>query len=188
MKRLVAGLTMLLLLAGGAFAIGFEIGPTAMLRFPFAVEDSLAAFEGLGPEDFKLGADVELMIGPLQVGALCDFRPGREEGPVRMPAAVEMLVTGGLLLDLAILRIGASVGPTVIIDVPGPDAPPPPPGAPGRLGLGLGVKANADLKLGRIALRLNAITGLDILRIAAADDALQYVDMRIGLSLLFALL
>ncbi len=185
MKRIALGCALLLILAGGAFADGIEIGPTAMLRFPLQVSD--ASLEGIGVEDFKFGGDAEIIFGVFQIGALADFRPGRDDDMVRVPPAVEMLVTGGVLFDLWILRLGLGIGPSFVIDFPGRDAPPPPPDGPGNVGAGVALKGNADLQLGNWALRLNVIGGLDILRAAAAEEALEYADLRVGLSLLYDL-
>ena len=187
MKKILLVLGLSLALGTGAFANGLEIGPSAMLRFPFALDDDLSAFSTIGVEDFKFGADAELIFGILQIGALVDYRAGREAENVQIAPSLEILATGGVLLDLWILRVGAGVGPTFIVDFPSPDAPAPPEGQPGNVGLGLGVKGNVDLQLGPIALRLNVISGLDLLRSAAADNALEYMDVKVGLSLLFAL-
>ena len=187
MKKIAFGCVLLIVLAGGAFADGLEIGPTAMLRFPFQAAEGEEAFEDIGVEDFKFGADAEIMFGVFQIGALAEYRPGRDEGPAMVPPAIDMLVTGGLLIDLWILRVGAGIGPRFTVDLPGPDAPEPPVDGPGNVGAGFAIKGNADLQLGRIALRLNVISGLDLLRAAAADNALEYADLQVGLSLLYDL-
>lgn len=189
MKRIILALS-LFMIPLGLFA-GLELGPTATLKFPFAVNDGLSEFSGLGIEDFVFGADVELKLGLFQLGALLDFRFGRTVDTQMMPAAVTALVTGGLLFDLRIVRLGIGAGPTFIFDIKDKDAIPvtPPPGEeqPGDIGVGLSVKAIADVVLGRIVLRVNAISTLDVVRMAAAGDALEYMDMKVGLSLLFKL-
>ncbi len=187
-KRTVLVIAVFLGLTFGVAADGLEVGPSAMLRFPFTVDDSLSASEGMGIEDFKIGADLELGLGALQLGALFDYKPGREEDGLMVPPSIEAFVTGGLLFDLALIRLGAGIGPTFIFDIPAQGGSPSAPetqSGPGPMGLGLGVKANADVVLGPIALRLNVISGLDLLRMAVADDALQYMDVKLGLSALF---
>ena len=182
MKRVTLVL-LLFVVPLGLFA-GFEFGPTATLRAPFAINDSLDQFTGIGIEDFTFGADVEVKLGILQIGAMADYRPGGSRIGQYMPASLTTLVTGGLILDLSIVRFGIGVGQTLIIDLAQPGATAVP---GGNLGLGLSVKANFDLALGPIVLRLNGITSLDVVRMAVADNALEYMDFKLGLSLLIRL-
>ena len=187
MKKFLLVLGLAAGLTTAASAQSFEAGVSAMLRFPFAVSDELSAFEGVGIEDFKFGADIGVVLGPIQINSIIDFRPGNTVAGYTVPGGIEALITGGILFDLAILRIGAAVGPTMIFDFPPPGGPADPQfqeGA-GPLGLGLGVRANVDLALGPVVIRLNAISGFDFLRMAAASNSLQYMDLKIGLSALF---
>lgn len=189
MIKKIGILCVLLAVSFSAFGdAGLEIGPSVMLKFPFAVSDTLSVFSGLGIEDFKLGVDLEFTLGFFQIGALLDFKPGLEEGLVSLPPAIEIFATGSLLLDLKILRLGIGAGLIFVIDLPPPaGAAPPPPAPEGTVGLGIGIKANADVVLGPVVLRLNVISSLDVLRMAVAEKALEFVDFKVGLSLLIKL-
>lgn len=168
----------------GINAIDLEVGPSITLKYPISLSDDLSVFSGIGIEDIKVGADIELGIGILQFGALVDYKPSRRERGYISPASIETLVTGGVLFDIFFLRAGVGVGPTLVYDIIPKDAPE---REDGSLGMGLGLKVNTDLVIGSFILRLNLISSLDMLRGAVAEDVLEYMDVKVGISTLFSL-
>lgn len=187
MKKILL-VTSLIMMSVTLFAGGLEIGPSFTLKFPMSLSADQSEFQGIGPEDIKVGADVELGLGILQLGALLDFKPGAESNGQSAPASIEALVTGGVLLDLAIIRAGVGVGPTLTYDLNKKKEPMEEnKDEEGSLGMGLGVKANADLVIGSFIIRLNVISSLDMLRASTGDETLEYMDVKVGLSTLFSL-
>ena len=189
MKRIIIGV-FIVLIAVPSFAINLELGPCVFLDFAVPLE-TLSEFDQakhLGLEDLVLGADLEVMLGMLQLGALATFNPPAEwevDGvTVESPGYVNLGLDAGILLQIIIVRLGIGAGPTLRVPLSSENRPE---GKP--VDLGINVKGNIDLDIGGIALRLNISTFLDVLEMTREDsDGLSALPVNVGLSLLFDLI
>ena len=186
MKKFVI-LSIIVLLAFPTFAdMQLELGPVVMLDFPIPLKElgNTDAAKSLGLEDLVFGADIELIWGLLQFGALATVNlpveEEREDVLVKSPLMINLGLDAGVLLDLLLVRVGIGAGPTFRIAVDEEIEEP--------LDLGINVKGNVDLSLGGIALRLNIATFLDILQMTKEEEGgLATLPVNVGLSLLLAL-
>jgi hypothetical protein len=134
MKKLIIVL-MIALLPTLAFALDFQVGGTAMYKG--MLEDIQSGVTNIGFDDFTFGAEARLSLGLLQGAAAVLYYPGD------YPAIVA-LTDIGVTVNLAIVRLGAGIGPNFYIPLEG-TAP---------LPVGLNLKGAVDLQLGNISLGL----------------------------------
>jgi hypothetical protein len=120
------------------------LGASAFLNNPVLIGQEADASE-LRAGGFTFGGDVRFKLSILQLEALGLLSTGHEV------TSIDLYADAGLALDLAILRLSLGAGPTVFFVLNDSSDP---------LLAGYNVKANADLKLGRISVGLSYIMGL----------------------------
>ena len=175
MKRILF-VCLILLLPAAVFA-EVQIGGTALYNFPY--------FADTGPSeidlsDFTFGADARIRLFIFQASALGLFTPGyTDELDNEVAGNIDLIVDGGLSIDVLLFRLGLGVGPSLRIGL-GEGADP--------YGIGLNVKATAEVMLGRIALGLTYLNQFEF-DFADASQLLDedYTKGLLGVSLLFAL-
>ena len=133
MKKLIVVL-MIALLPTLAFALDFQIGGTAMYKG--LLEDITSGTADIGFDDFTFGGEARLSFGLLQGAAAILYYPG--EAP-----SLVALTDIGLTLNLAIVRLGAGIGPNFYIPLEG---------SAGGVPIGLNLKGAVDLQLGKLSL------------------------------------
>ena len=136
MKKLIVVL-MIALLPTLAFALDFQIGGTAMYKG--LLQDIQTGVTDIGLDDFTFGGEARLNFGLIQGAAAVLYYPD-EFAP-----SLIALTDVGLTLNLAIVRLGAGIGPNVYI--PLSDAGK---GVP----IGFNVKGAVDVQLGGISVGL----------------------------------
>jgi len=169
MKKLIVVL-MIALLPTLAFALDFQIGGTAMYKG--MLEDIESGVTDIGVDDFTFGAEARLSFGLLQGAAAILYYPD-EFNP-----SLVALTDIGLTLNLAIVRIGAGIGPNFYIPLSddGPEGVP----------IGLNVKGAVDLQLGGISIGLVGyyyLASFDDLSLGLFETAQPWL----GLTVLFKL-
>ena len=167
MKKLLI-LGVVLLVPFGLFA-QVQVGGTALYNFPIltGVPDQLDL------SNFTFGADARLKISLLQVSGLALFTPGETDG-----ATIDIFLDGGLALDVALFRLGVGLGPNLRYTL----------GAGTPVGVGLNVKATADVMLGSIGFGLTYLNSFELdLNQAAELFSADYSKGLLGISLLFEL-
>lgn len=137
MKKLIVVL-MIALLPTLAFALDFQIGGTAMYKG--ILEDITAGPTDLGFDDFTFGAEARLNFGLIQGAAAVLYYPDPS-----YPNLVA-LTDVGVTLNLAIVRLGAGIGPNFYIPLSD--------GGEKGIPVGLNLKGAVDLQLGNISLGL----------------------------------
>ena len=167
MKKLIVVL-MIALLPTLAFAIDFQVGGTAMYKG--LLEDIESGITDIGLDDFTFGAEARLSLGLLQGAAAVLYYPGD------YPSLVA-LTDIGVTLNLAIVRLGAGIGPNFYI--PLSDG-----GSTGAIGLNL--KGAVDLQLGGISVGLVGYYYLASLEDIGAD-LFETAQPWLGLTVLFKL-
>jgi hypothetical protein len=135
MKKLIVVL-MIALLPAMAFALDFQIGGTAMYKG--MLEDFESGVPDVGFDDFTFGAEARLNFGLIQGAAAVLYYPD-EFNP-----SLVALTDVGLTLNLAIVRLGAGIGPNFYI--PLSDG--------GPSGVGFNLKGAVDVQLGGISVGL----------------------------------
>lgn len=133
MKKLIVVL-MIALLPMTAFALDFQIGGTAMYKG--LLSDILDGPDGITLQDFTYGAEARLNFGLIQGAAALLYYPGT-------PDQIVALTDIGVTLNLAIVRLGAGIGPNFSIPLGGSIT-----GVP----MGLNLKGAVDLQLGKLSL------------------------------------
>jgi hypothetical protein len=121
------------------------LGASAFLNNPVLIGQDADASE-LRDGGFTFGADARFKLSILQLEALGLLSMGDDV------TSIDLYADAGLALDLAFLRLSLGAGPTlffVLNDSTGDD-----------ILAGYNVKANADIKLGRISFGLSYIMGL----------------------------
>ncbi len=137
MKKLIVVL-MIALLPAMAFALDFQIGGTAMYKG--LLEDIESGVSDVGLDDFTFGAEARLNFGLIQGAAAVLYYPD-EVAP-----SLVALTDIGLTVNLAIVRLGAGIGPNFYI----PLSDDGPKGVP----VGFNLKGAVDLQLGGISVGL----------------------------------
>lgn len=168
MKKLIVVL-MIALLPTLAFALDFQIGGTAMYKG--ILEDITSGPTDLGFEDFTFGVEARLNFGLIQGAAAVLYYPD----PLH-PNLVA-LTDVGLTLNLAIVRIGAGIGPNVFIPLGAPSSFVP---------VGLNLKGAVDVQLGGISVGLVGyyyLASLEQLSLGLFETAQPWL----GLTVLFKL-
>jgi hypothetical protein len=151
MKKLIVVL-MIALLPTLAFALDFQIGGTAMYKGMLAdIQDGPS---DITFDDFTFGAEARLNFGLIQGAAAVLYYPGEPN------ASLVALTDVGLTLNLAILRLGAGIGPNFYIPLGGTAD-----GVP----VGLNVKGAVDVQLGNLSLGLVGYYYLASLKDLGAD-------------------
>ena len=120
------------------------LGASVFLNNPVLIGQEATASE-LREGGFTFGGDARFKLSILQLEALGLVSVGDEV------TSIDLYADAGLALDLAILRLSLGAGPTVFFLLN--DATDP-------VLAGYNVKANADVKLGRISVGLSYIMGL----------------------------
>ena len=169
MKRLLI-LAVILLVPFSLFA-QIQVGGTALYNYPIL---QTGAPDTLDLSNFTFGADARLKLWILQGSALALFTPGETEG-----ATIDLYLDGGLAFDVMLFRLGLGFGPTFRTTLGSATSP---------VGVGLNVKATADVMLGKIALGLTYLNNFEF-DFSQASELLSadYSKGLIGLSLLFSL-
>lgn len=134
MKKLIIVL-LIAVLPAMAFAIDFQLGGTAMYKG--LLSDILDGPDGITLQDFTYGAEARLGFGIIQGAAALLYYPDE------LSPQIVALTDVGLTLNLAIVRIGAGIGPNFVIPLEGTVT-----GIP----LGLNLKGAVDLQLGKLSL------------------------------------
>ena len=134
MKKLIVVL-MIALLPTMVFALDFQIGGTAMYKG--LLSDIETETSDITFDDFTFGGEARLTFGLLQGAAAVLYYP--DEFSPSLVALTDI----GVTLNLAIVRLGAGIGPNFRIPLGGSVT-----GIP----LGLNVKLGADLQLGKLSL------------------------------------
>ena len=174
MKRFL--IVLLILLLPAAVFAQVQIGATALYNFPY--------FEDAGPSeidlsDFTFGADARVRLFIFQASALALFTPGYTDALNNdVPGNIDLILDGGLSLDVLLFRLGLGVGPSLRVNLGGTDP----------YGIGLNVKATADVMLGSFAIGLTYLSQFEL----DSSDATQLLDQDytkglLGLSVLFSL-
>ncbi len=174
MKRILI-VCLILLLPAAVFA-QVQIGGTALYNFPY--------FEDAGPNEIDLsdltfGADARIRLFIFQASALALFTPGyTDELSNEVAGNIDLIVDGGLSIDVLLFRLGLGVGPSLRLNLGGADP----------YGIGLNVKATAEVMLGRIAVGLTYLNQFEF-DFADASQLLDedYTKGRLGVSALFTL-
>jgi hypothetical protein len=135
MKKLIVVL-MIALLPTLAFALDFQIGGTAMYKG--LLSDITDGPGDVTLDDFTFGGEARLTFGLLQGAAAILYYPD-EYSP-----SLVALTDIGITLNLAIIRLGAGIGPNFFIPLEAGDP----------AGAGLNLKAAVDLQLGGISIGL----------------------------------
>ena len=132
----------------------FGLGASACLNNPVLIgeDPDVSALRAGG---FTFGADARFKLSILQLEALGLLSVGDST------TSIDLYADAGLALDLAFLRLSLGAGPTVFFVLDGADP----------VLAGYNVKANADIKLGRISIGLSYIMGLIV------EDGLFNVQM-----------
>mgnify|MGYP003572397714 FL=1 len=169
MKRLLI-LLVVLLVPVGLFA-QIQVGGTALYNYPIV---DTGVPDELDLSNFTFGADARLKIAFLQVSGLALFTPGEVEG-----ATIDIFLDGGLSFDIMLFRLGLGLGPNLRYTM-GPGATP--------LGVGLNVKATADVMLGSFGVGLTYLNSFE-LDFSTAGQLLDedYSKGLLGISVLFEL-
>ena len=119
------------------------LGASAFLNTPVLIgEDPDVSEWGAG--GFTFGADARFKLSLLQLEALGLVSVGDST------TSIDLYGDVGLALDLAILRLSLGAGPTVFFVLDGADP----------VLAGYNVKANADIKLGKISVGVSYIMAL----------------------------
>ncbi len=176
MKRIII-VCAILLLPAAVFA-QMQIGGTALYNFPYFVD---AGPSGLDASDFTFGADARMRMFIFQASALALFTPGYTDALNNDVAGkIDLIMDGGLSIDVLLFRLGLGVGPSLRLNMgSGTDA----------TGIGLNVKATAEVMLGRIAVGLTYLNQFEFDFSAAATQLLDqdYTQGLLGVSVLLAL-
>jgi hypothetical protein len=136
MKKLMIVLVIALLPALAFADMGLQIGGTAMYKG--LLSDILDGPDGITLQDFTYGAEARLNFGLIQGAAALLYYPGT-------PNEIVALTDIGVTLNLAIVRLGAGIGPNFRIPLGGAIT-----GVP----MGLNLKGAVDLQLGKLSLGL----------------------------------
>jgi len=174
MRRIV--IVLLILLLPAAVFAEVQIGGTALYNFPY--------FEDAGPSeidlsDFTFGADARVRLFIFQASALALFTSGYTDALNNdVPGNIDLILDGGLSLDVLLFRLGLGVGPSLRVNMGGTDP----------VGIGLNVKATADVMLGSFAIGLTYLSQFEL----DSSDATQLLDQDytkglLGVSVLFSL-
>jgi hypothetical protein len=134
MKKLIVVL-MIVLLPTLAFTLDFQLGATGMYKG--LLEDITSGTADIGLDDFTFGAEARLSFGLIQGAAAVLYYPDD-----LVPSLVA-LTDIGVTLNLAIVRLGAGIGPNFRIPLGGTIT-----GVP----MGLNLKGAVDLQLGKLSL------------------------------------
>ncbi len=135
MKKLIIVLVIALLPAL-AFGLDFQIGGTAMYKGLLSDFINPIGPVDLGLDDFTFGAEARLNFGLIQGAAALLYYPGT-------PNEIVALTDIGVTVNLAIVRLGAGIGPNFRIPLGGAIT-----GVP----MGLNLKGAVDLQLGKLSL------------------------------------
>ena len=169
MKKLIIVLVIALLPALAFADIDFQIGGTAMYKG--FLSDILDGPDGITLQDFTYGAEARLNFGFIQGAAAGLYYPD-EFAP-----SLIVLTDIGLTLDLAIIRLGAGIGPNFYIPLEGTAD-----GVP----IGLNLKGAVDLQLGKLSLGVVGYYYLASLEDLNAD-LFETAQPWVGLTLLYKL-
>ena len=176
MKRLLIVIAVLLVPA--ALFAQVQVGATALYNFPYFADDTTPA--EISASDFTFGADARIRIFVFQASALALFTPGYTDAlDNEVPGNIDLIVDGGLSFDILFFRLGLGVGPSLRVNL----------GSGGdTTGLGLNVKATADVMLGGLSVGLSYLNQFEF-DFADASQLLDqdYTKGLIGLSVLFSL-
>jgi hypothetical protein len=134
MKKLIVVLVIALLPAM-AFALDFQIGGTAIYKGLLA--DIISGPTDVTLQDFTFGGEARLTFGLLQGAAAVLYYPDVPNSSLKVLSDI------GVNLNLAIVRLGAGVGPNFYIPLGGAIS-----GVP----VGINVKGAVDLQLGNLSL------------------------------------
>jgi hypothetical protein len=170
MKKLIVVL-MIALLPTLAFALDFQVGGTAMYKG--LLEDITKGPSSLSFDDFTFGAEARLSLGLLQGAAAVLYYPG-DSGSSTLVALTDI----GVTVNLAIVRLGAGIGPNFYIPLDG--------GTVDGVPVGLNLKGAVDVQLGGISLGLVGyyyLASLDDLN----ADLFETAQPWLGLTVLFKL-
>jgi hypothetical protein len=167
MKKLIVVL-LIVLLPAMAFALDLQIGGTAMYKG--LLSDILDGPDGITLQDFTYGAEARLNFGLIQGAAALLYYPGT-------PNEIVALTDIGVTLNLAIVRLGAGIGPNFRIPLGGAIT-----GVP----MGLNLKGAVDLQLGKLSLGLVGYYYLASFSDLTAD-LFKTAQPWIGLTLLYQL-
>jgi hypothetical protein len=121
------------------------LGASAFLNNPVLIGGDTDVSEW-GKGGFTFGADARLKLKILQLEALGLLSLGEEV------TSIDLYADAGLALDLAILRLSLGAGPTLFFVLND--------SIDDNVLAGYNVKANADIKLGRISVGLSYIMAL----------------------------
>jgi hypothetical protein len=134
MKKLIAVL-IIALLPAMAFALDFQLGATGMYKG--LLEDITSGTADIGFDDFTFGGEARLTFGLLQGAAAILYYP--DEFTPSLVALTDI----GVTLNLAIIRLGAGIGPNFYIPLEG---------SAGGVPIGFNLKGAVDLQLGKFSL------------------------------------
>jgi hypothetical protein len=174
MQRIVI-IMAVLLLPLAAFA-DFQIGPTAFYNFYISEPDDLPGADELSINDFSFGLDARLKLSIFQAGAFAFYQPGYEDDP----GSVELFTNLGIALDIFIFRLGAGIGPNLIVFLGDP-------GFEDTVNLGLNFKLSGEVMLGGISVSLNYLMYVDLSEEAENMFKPENIEGLLGISVLFKL-
>jgi hypothetical protein len=166
MKKLIVVLV-IALLPTLAFALDFQIGGTAMYKGNWT--DLKTTTPTL--DDFTFGGEARLSFGLLQGAAAVLYYPDD------VASSLKVLTDIGVTLNLAIVRLGAGIGPNFFIPLEGTVSTVP---------VGFNLKAAVDLQLGKLSLGVVGYYYLDSLSDLKAG-LFETAQPWLGLTLLYKL-
>jgi hypothetical protein len=169
MKKLAIVLV-IALLPTLAFALNLQIGGTAMYKG--LLSDILDGPDGITLQDWTYGGEVRLNFGLFQGAAAILYYPDVSYD------SLKVLTDIGVTLNLAIVRLGAGIGPNFFIPLAG--------GKFEGVPVGLNLKGAVDLQLGKLSLGVVGYYYLDSFSDLKAD-LFKTAQPWVGLTLLYQL-
>lgn len=163
MKKLIIALV-LIALPISLFA-QFYIGPTAF----FKCDPSSVSVADIQLDNFAFGLDTKIQLSIFEIQGTALYNFGQQ---------FNVFLDAGIVLDIAIVSIGAGVGPNFLINLD--------PSALEAFGLGFNGKVHVDLNIDIIKISLYYVFLIDnLLDPATIADNMYFGN--VGLSLLFKL-
>ena len=161
-----------------AFA-DFQLGPSVYYNHPLLGEDS--SDSDFSISNFTFGADARLKLLLFQGTALALYTPGESTDEGDIAHTIDLHLTGGVAFDIALLRLGLGLGPSILFELGD--------GADDPASIGTNVRASAELRLRRVGLAFNYLMKFPF-KLSDASNIINEDKTRglFGASVLFSLL
>jgi hypothetical protein len=158
-----------------AFA-DFQIGGAAYLNVPLT-KNQIDSNIDLSVDDLQFGADARFNIGILQFQGLMMFQPGNED--VFLDPYINLYTDIGVVFDLAIIRLGAGIGPNFGLSLGENNGD--------AFNVGANIKLSAEVVLGNLSLGLNWLMVIPDLTVEDVAAAFEQPCGYAGISVLYKL-